>query len=548
MSSLRIVLAQVNSLVGDITGNTDQVIELVRQAEAEQDAELVVFPELNLIGFPPGDLLLRSNLADRVDQAIERLLQARFSATVIVGYPETVQRSEGNPLIYNTAAVIQGNRIVARYRKQQLTSAPGFDERMYFASDPDASCVVDIEGHSVALLMADDLAAPESLVLAAADGAAMTVAIDASSFVIGCREHRFALLQQRAREAALPMIYVNHVGGQDERVFDGVSLALNAQGEPCLEAPAFRSGSFLLEAQWVNGGYELASTTREPAMDELESCYQALVLALKDYVNKNRFRGVILGLSGGLDSALTLAIAADALGSERVEAVMMPFRYTSDMSRDDAAEQARTLGVHYRSISIEDPYEAMMAALADEFAGLPVDTAEQNIQARCRGSLLMAISNKKGYLVVVTGNKSELAMGYSTLYGDMAGGYAVLKDVFKTQVFALARHRNGMSPVIPERVISRPPSAELAPGQKDEDSLPPYDVLDPILKAYVEENATADVIVALGYPRAVVEKVLRLVDRNEYKRRQAPPGACITRHSFGPDRRMPMTSGWRWDA
>lgn len=547
MSSLRIVLAQINPLVGDITGNTDQVIATVQAAEAEQGAELVVFPELNLMGYPPEDLLLRTSVAGRIDQALQRLQQAGFAATVVVGYPELVDAAEDQIRYYNTLAVIRDGQIVARYRKAQLTESRSFDERWYFRAGEGEPCIVELKGCSVALLMVEDLKQTEPLARAAAQGAELAIAVAASPFIQGCREERLGLLRQKIQEAGIPVVFLNQVGGQDELVFDGSSLALDAKGQLCLEAPAFQTGSFLLELRGEKGQRELHSTVREPAFDELAACYQALVLALRDYVEKNGFKGVVLGLSGGIDSALTLAIAVDALGSERVEAVMMPFRYTSEMSRDDAAEQARTMGVRYRSISIEKPYEAIMDALAEEFEGLPVDTTEQNVQARCRGNLLMAISNKKGLLVVTTGNKSELSVGYSTLYGDMAGGFAVLKDVFKTQVFALARYRNSISPVIPERVITRPPSAELAPDQKDVDSLPPYEVLDPILKAYVEENASAEELVAQGFPKEVVERVLRLVDLNEYKRRQGPTGACITGRSLGRDRRLPMTSGWRWN-
>lgn len=546
MSSLRIVLAQVNPLLGDIAMNTGQVIARVRAAEAEQGAELVVFPELNLMGYPPQDLLLGEALAGRVEEALERLRKERFAAAVVVGYPELVATAGDRPRYANTAAVIQNGEITARYRKQRLSCAPGFHEELYFTSDEAEPCLLEVKGHRLALLMAGDLEQEQALRPAASAGAEAAIVVAASPFIVGARQAQRDLFRARAREAALPLVYVNQAGAQDELVFDGASLAFNADGDTCLEAPAFRTGSFLLELKKDEHGPRLESTVREPEQSELESSYQALVLALRDYVEKNGFKGVVLGLSGGIDSALTLAIAVDALGSERVEAVMMPFRYTSEMSQDDAAAQARTLGVHYRSISIENIYEAFMAALADEFSGLPVDTTEQNIQARCRGGLLMALSNKKGWLVVTTGNKSELAVGYSTLYGDMAGGFAVLKDVFKTRVYELARYRNSISPVIPERVITRPPSAELAPDQKDEDSLPAYDVLDPILAAYVEERASAEEIIARGYAREVVEKVLRLVDLNEYKRRQAPPGACISRVGFGPNRRFPMTSGWRW--
>jgi NAD+ synthase (glutamine-hydrolysing) len=350
---------------------------------------------------------------------------------------------------------------------------------------------------------------------------------------------------QRARENNTPIIYVNQVGGQDELVFDGGSFALSAKGELCAAAPAYEEGAWTLGLQYDGSDCELAEAEQVPDLDDLASVYQALVLGVRDYVNKNGFKGVVLGLSGGIDSALTLAVAVDALGAERVEAVMMPFRYTSQMSVEDAAKQSLRMGVSHKVISIEHIYDAFMASLEEEFSGTQRDTTEENLQARCRGVLLMSISNKKGCLVLTTGNKSEMAVGYSTLYGDMAGGFDVLKDVPKTLVFELSRYRNLSEEVIPQRVIDRPPSAELAPDQKDEDSLPPYDVLDRILELYVEQDCSAEAIIAQGLDRQQVERVIRLVDMNEYKRRQAPIGVRITQRGFGRDRRYPITSGWK---
>ncbi len=379
---------------------------------------------------------------------------------------------------------------------------------------------------------------------AAQAGAELVLNLNASPYHRGKRIERWELVAERASSNRCPIVYVNQVGGQDELVFDGGSFAVDDEGERVVTAPNFVTGEYWLTAFREGERVCLAGEDQAPALDELEATWQALVLGLRDYVNKNRFRGVVLGLSGGIDSALTLAVAVEALGSDRVEAVMMPFRYTAQMSVEDAAEQSALLGVAHKVISIEPMYEAFMAALEDEFAGTRADTTEENLQARCRGVLLMSISNKKGLLVLTTGNKSELAVGYSTLYGDMAGGFDVLKDVPKTLVFELSRYRNSIAPCIPQRVIDRPPSAELAPDQKDEDSLPPYPVLDRILELYVEQDFSAAAIIASGMDSEQVHRVLRLVDLNEYKRRQAPIGVRITRRGFGRDRRYPITSAW----
>jgi NAD+ synthase (glutamine-hydrolysing) len=379
---------------------------------------------------------------------------------------------------------------------------------------------------------------------ARAVGAQMMLNINASPFHRHKHGERLREVKERALEGNMPVVYVNQVGGQDELVFDGGSMAVAANGEVAMQAPMFEAGMFYVDLK-CEGAKVLVDGARVPPLELIPSVYRALVLGVRDYVNKNRFKGVVLGLSGGIDSALTLAVAVDALGAERVEAVMMPFRYTSQLSQDDAAEEAKLLGVKYQSISIEPLYEAFLAQLAEEFAGLAADKTEENIQARARGVLLMSISNKKGYLVLTTGNKSEMAVGYCTLYGDMAGGFDVLKDVPKTLVFELSRYRNSLGAVIPETVITRPPSAELAPDQKDEDSLPPYPVLDKILELYIEEDQSADAIIAAGFNAEHVQHVIRLVDINEYKRRQAAIGVRITRRGFGRDRRYPVTNGWK---
>ncbi len=541
MSNFNVIMAQINTLVGDIPGNSRRVVEVVKK-QASCASDVVVFPELTLTGYPPEDLLLRPSLEGRIDQGLQTIMAANLSAVVIVGYPRVVAGR-----VFNMAGVIQAGELVAEYAKQYLPNYQVFDEKRYFVAG-DKACVFDLNGVPTALTICEDIWRSQPMTQAREAGARLMINLNASPFHIGKQQAREALLAERAREGDMPIIYVNQVGGQDELVFDGGSMAVSRQGQLLACLPA---------CEEVCGGVSVSSSADEiviaadqsqplAGMDsDLAAVYQALVLGVRDYVNKNGFKGVVLGLSGGIDSALTLAIAVDALGKERVEAVMMPFRYTSQLSKDDAAEEAERLGVRYSSISIEPMYEAFMAALASEFSGTERDTTEENLQARCRGVLLMAISNKKGYLVLTTGNKSEMAVGYSTLYGDMAGGFDVLKDVPKVMVFELSRYRNSVSEVIPVSVIERPPSAELAPDQKDEDSLPPYEVLDRILELYVEQDYSAERIIAEGFGRTEVERVLRLVDINEYKRRQAPVGVRITERGFGRDRRYPITNGWR---
>ncbi|WP_210395814.1 NAD+ synthase [Motiliproteus sediminis] len=536
-SQLRVALAQLNFLVGDIEGNRALVVDTVQRARADHHANVVVFPELTLTGYPPEDLLLRPSLEKRISRAMQGLCQQLDpDVYVVIGYP---RRIDGQ--LYNMAGVIQGGQLRGEYAKQCLPNYQVFDEKRYFEAG-NAPCVVDIDGHRVALTICEDIWHAHPVAQAREAGATLMLNLNASPFHIRKTDHRRELLGQRANDGGFPIVYTNLVGGQDELVFDGGSLVINANGELVLAAPEFQQGLYLVDFD----GQRCQAVSRSEKPLSLEaSVYQALVLGVRDYVNKNGFKGVVLGLSGGVDSALTLAVAVDALGADRVEAVMMPFRYTSQMSLEDAEEEARTLGVRYSVHSIEPMFESFMQTLAPAFEGMPRDTTEENLQARCRGVLLMALSNKKGYLVLTTGNKSEMAVGYSTLYGDMAGGFDVLKDVPKTLVFALCRYRNSLSPTIPERVITRPPSAELAPDQKDEDSLPPYEVLDRILELYVEQDFSAHDLIAEGFDEAVVARVIRLVDLNEYKRRQAPVGVRITQRGFGRDRRYPITSGWK---
>lgn len=541
---LTLVMAQLNLLVGDIPGNTTRVIATARASIRTHDADIVVFPELTLTGYPPEDLLLRPSLSLRIDKALQRILDAKLDTHLLVGHPLL---EDGK--LYNAVSLIKGAQVLARYRKQCLPNYQVFDERRYFAAG-DRGSIVDIAGLRVALTICEDMWEEGPSAQAAAAGAQLLISINASPYHADKLGVRMALLSERARMLQCPVVYTNLVGAQDELVFDGSSMVFSAQGECQIRAASFEQACVPVRFEEHAGALRVIGETPIAALESTEAAhYKALVLGVQDYVTKNGFQGVLLGLSGGIDSALTLAVAVDALGGDKVKAVMMPFSYTSQMSLDLAQEQALRLGVEYSVIPIADAYSAFESALAGEFAGLAEDVTEQNIQARCRGVMLMAISNKTGRLVLTTGNKSEVAVGYCTLYGDMAGGFDVLKDLPKTMVYRLSAYRNALpdaqqAPVIPVLVIERPPSAELAPGQVDQDSLPPYDVLDAILELYVEQDASAAQIIAQGFEEAVVRRVLRLVDINEYKRRQGPLGVRLTPRGFGRDRRYPITSGW----
>ncbi len=535
---LRIALAQQNLLVGGITRNVDACIAALRRARDELHVDAIVFPELTLSGYPPEDLLLRPGFFRDVERGVRRLCAAVQGIDVIVGYPE--QTSLG---VFNTCALVRDGTVIANYHKQHLPNYSVFDEKRYFIAGH-APCVATIKGVPVGLTVCEDIWLPGPAKQSAEAGAHLIVNINASPYQLHKGGERENMVRRRTTEAGVPVIYVNLVGGQDELVFDGESFVMNALGEVTQRAPAFVSGLYVAEFVCNTQSVTPVPGTLHPVLSEAQSVYAALVLGVRDYVEKNGFDGVVLGLSGGIDSALTLAIAVDALGKERVEAVMMPSRYTAKMSLDDAQEQARILGVDYRVISIEGVYGAFLDSLRGEFAGYAPDASEENIQARCRGVLLMAISNKKRKMVLTTGNKSEMAVGYATLYGDMAGGFDVLKDVHKTLVYRLAAYRNNIAPVIPTRVIERAPSAELAPDQTDQDSLPPYAELDAILECYIELDLSDDEIIAKGYNAATVRRVIGMVDRNEYKRRQAAPGVRISRRAFGKDRRYPITSGY----
>ena len=532
-----VVFAQIDCLVGDIPGNADKVIAAAQAARVEHHADLVIFPELTLSGYPPEDLLLRPSLQARIEKALKRVLEAVTDIAIVLGLP---WRQDGK--LYNAAAFIESGEVKAWYFKRCLPNYQVFDEKRYFEPGQSAT-VLEWRGLQVGLTVCEDIWEDAPTADTARLGADFLININASPFHMEKHKERKTLVQKRARDNALPVLYVNLIGGQDELIFDGGSFAVNAQGEVTFAAPQYETGLYPVSLQQAISGATDIERSLELSLEE--SIYKALVLAVRDYVNKNGFKSVVLGLSGGIDSAVTLAVAVDALGPERVRAVMLPFRYTSQMSLEDAEEEAMSLGVQYDVVSIEPMYESYMQALNPLFEGYARDTTEENIQARIRGVILMSISNKTGALVLTTGNKSEMAVGYATLYGDMAGGYDVLKDVFKTMVFRLARYRNTLSPVIPERVITRPPSAELAPDQVDEDSLPPYEILDQMLSLYVEQDVSADGIVAKGFDREATYRVARLVDVNEYKRRQAAVGPRITARGFGRDRRYPITSGWR---
>lgn len=540
---IKIIMAQLNPTVGNVEGNTQKIICMTHRAIEKCSADIVVFPELCLCGYPPEDLLLRLSMQKRIEKAIERLLAENFHCALIVGYPWMIEGKR-----YNMAGVLLPNRKIEQYAKQQLPNYQVFDEKRYFESG-NTAFTFKYQELRIALSICEDIWHPGPMAMARTEGAQLMINLNASPFHQGKHQQRLELLAKRAQEGAMPIVYVNQVGGQDELVFDGGSFAVDAEGELCVQAPFYEQSLYAVELihpskSPVISPQVLRSGLASPP-SKLELIYQALVIGLRDYVDKNGFKDAVLGLSGGIDSALTLTIAVDALGADHVSAVMMPFTYTSKLSLRDAADQAHRLGVDYQIISIEPMYQAFMSGLSEVFLDKPLDLTEQNLQARCRGVVLMAMSNKLGSLVLTTGNKSEMSVGYSTLYGDMAGGFNVLKDVPKTQVYSLAVFCNQQHERIPQSIIDRPPSAELAPDQIDEDRLPPYDVLDEILRRYIDLDESAETIIASGQSSELVHRVIRMVDMNEHKRRQAPVGPRISERGFGRDRRYPITNGWR---
>lgn len=531
---LKIALAQINLLVGGINANKTKIIQTAEHARDFMVADVVVFPELSVTGYPPEDLLLRPDFIKQANQAVIDIARAVQGIDIVLGFPELC---DGD--LYNSAAVLRGGQILTRYRKNALPNFGVFDEQRYFKS-ADQTCLFSVKRHVIALTICEDIWQKGLIKKDKLAGADLIVTLNASPFHAGKIHQREDIVCQQAKEADIPLVYVNSIGGQDELIFDGASFVVDGQGEV-----VFRAEEFEEQVSVINFTDKVPEkSTCAPLYNEISSEYKALVLGVRDYVYKNGFQGAVLGLSGGIDSALVLAIAVDALGADQVEAVLMPSKYTQDMSNEDAVLEADALDVKHHTIAIEPAVTAFTGMLSDIFAGTKKDATEENIQARCRGVLLMALSNKQGKLLLTTGNKSEMSVGYATLYGDMAGGFAPIKDVPKLLVYQLAEYRNTLSPVIPERVITRPPSAELAPDQIDEDSLPPYSILDPVLEMYVEQDKSAAEIVAAGYQVEDVNRAISLVDRNEYKRRQAPPGIRITHRAFGRDRRYPITSGY----
>lgn len=539
---LRLAMAQLDMRVGDVAGNARRVIDAATRARDDLGAHVIVFPELTLTGYPAEDLLYRDDFILAVGEALAEVRDGVRGIAAVIGFPH---REDGR--LYNSAAVFQDGLVQGIYHKHHLANRSVFDDKRYFESG-ETSLVFEVRGHRLGVTICEDLWHPGPFRWAAQEGAQAVININASPYHEGKAADREAVIRERLKEASLPIIYVNLVGGQDEVVYDGASSVYSATGELMVRAAAFEESLVLCDLE-VSGktlvpvGGEIA-----PLDDDAALIYSALVRGLRDYIEKNGFPGVLLGLSGGVDSALAAAVAVDALGPDRVWAVMMPSRYTSSESLEDAEACARLLGIRYDSVSIDEPYQAFMDQLDPLFYGRAPDTTEENLQSRARGATLMALSNKFGPLVLATGNKSEYAVGYATLYGDMCGGFAPLKDVYKTQVYHLCALRNGWGRVIPERILTKPPTAELRPDQKDEDSLPSYAVLDDILRQYVDQDRSVAEIIRAGHDEAVVTQIVTLLHRNEYKRRQSAPGVKVTRKAFGRERRYPITSAFRsWE-
>ena len=543
MASIRIAMAQFDFPVGDVAGNTERIIEMIGQARDEYGAELVMFPELAVSGYPPEDLLLRPGFLYECEQAMTRIATACRGITAVVGWPQAA-----GAVVYNAASVLRDGLVEQTYRKRELPNYAVFDERRYFDVDPDGgSCVFEVNGILVGLLICEDLWFAEPLADTMRAGAQLVVVPNASPYERGKHAQRDAVLAARTRESGAAIAYLNVVGGQDALVFDGASVVADGDGTVHPAAAAFVDQWLVVEYDgetrrfmphvWMDDGDE--------SMDAL--AWRAVTRGIQDYCRKNGFRKVWLGLSGGIDSALVLALAVDAMGAENVTAVRLPSRYTAGLSNDLAAEQCRALGVKLEAVSIEPAFKGLMESLAPMFEGTAPDVTEENLQSRSRGVILMALANKFGGLLLTTGNKSEYAVGYATIYGDMCGGYAPLKDLYKTEVFGLSKWRNtvGGAPVIPPAVISRPPAAELRENQLDQDSLPAYDVLDGILYRYIDQEQSRGEIVAAGYDAAVVDRVLRLVRISEWKRHQAAPGPKVSRRAFGRERRYPISNGYK---
>ncbi len=535
--TVNVAIAQINSTVGDLAGNSQRIADFARRA-ATQGADIVLTPELSLVGYPPEDFLLRRSFYAKSDLALQALateMAALIDLHVIVGHPLTRHGAH-----YNAASVLCNGKTLATYCKQALPNYTVFDEKRYFTQADDV-CVFSVKGTRFALNICEDTWFPEMPAKAREAGAEVLLVPNASPYHMNKQHLRKEVMREHVSRQGLSLVYANPFGAQDELIFDGASFVLNARGEMCAQLPSFEEALAIVAFE----GAEPQSQALTPALSVEAQVYAALVTGVRDYVGKNGFPGAIIGLSGGVDSALTLAIAVDALGADKVRAVMMPSPYTADISWIDSRDMVARIGVRYDEIPINDCFNAFRNALAFEFDGLPEDATEENIQARIRGTLLMALSNKTGAIVLTTGNKSEMATGYCTLYGDMAGGYAVIKDIAKTLVYRLCNYRNSISAVIPERILTRAPSAELRPNQTDQDSLPPYEVLDGILRLFMEEGQGVAELLAAGYRKVDIERITRLIRINEHKRRQAPVGPRVTHRAFGRDWRYPITSKFK---
>ena len=534
---ISIGIVQENPIVGDIEGNLQLAINAIDKLSKQSSPDIFLFTEMFITGYPPEDLILRDDLLDASYEAVEKLCEVKPESFIVIGYP----KKEGDS-IFNCAGVLRNKSVITEYKKQELPNYEVFDEKRYFQPGKGPG-IFEVNGLRVGLSVCEDIWHENVIKQLHEKETDLILNINASPFHLDKIKERKALISGHAINYSLPIVYANQVGGQDELVFDGTSMAMDGEGQQILQLEKFKEDYKIVNFTSNQEG-KLSSEKREeiPEDKELEEVYKALVLGAKDYIQKNNFPGVLIGSSGGIDSALTAAIAADAIGPEKVRTFMLPFKFTSDMSVEDSEKLAVNLGIKHSVIPIGDIYESFADSLEDEFSGLEPDITEENLQSRCRGVILMALSNKSGELVLTTGNKSETAVGYSTLYGDTAGGFGVLKDVPKTLVYELSRYRNTISHVIPDRIIDRPPSAELAPDQQDSDSLPDYAILDKIIELYVEQDKSKVEIEESGIDKSMVDRVIRLIDLSEYKRRQAPLGVKITSRGFGKDRRYPITN------
>ena len=537
---ISIALAQLDFVVGDISGNTELIIETSKKAKRQYNADLIVFPELSISGYPPEDLLLHSGFKKRIIEASNKIQQEINGIDALVGYPEYQ-----NGKIFNSCSVFSEKKEIVRYRKEALPNYSVFDEKRYFESD-DNPVIFSVKGKKIGINICEDIWQEQAAIRSKDAGAELIIVINGSPYEKNGQEKREKVVKRLTEVTGLPFVYLNMIGGQDELLFDGSSFVMDKNGEIVYRAKSFEESLDLIEFEINDDGCSPLKSRVHKVLPQVESIYKALVRGTRDYIKKHKFPGVVLGLSGGIDSALTLAIACDAIGSDKVRAVMMPYIFTSDMSKNDAKAQASLLNVQYDILPISTLYNSTIELLRPIFMDAASDSTEENIQSRSRGIILMAISNKTGLMLLTTGNKSEMAVGYATLYGDMAGGFAPIKDCTKTMVKKLASYRNTISEVIPKRVIEREPSAELSENQKDSDTLPPYEILDPILEAFIEEDLSVEEIVDLGFDRTTVIRVLEMVKRNEYKRRQTPPGVRISNRAFGRDWRYPITSGYNF--